>query len=316
MHDENFSESLAFTVPLTSSDRQLAKKFQQQQTNPIKAKQVYLNTLAVSAVQFYLRCMGIETNLSASSSWNPVWQALADIADLEIPNLGKLECRPVQDENLIYIPPETWSDRIGYVAVKFDPSLQQATLLGFTPTASECEQLPINELLSLAELLEHLDRLKQVAAIERKTNLNQWFQNTFTSGWLPLVSLFESDRVHLALGMRNSPDLKKNGVEGAKLIDLGVQLKNRLVVLLIAIAPSEEQRLAIRVQLHPTGTETTLLPDIRLSLLSELGVSLQDVHSRPQDNYIQLKLFRVLPGECFKIQVAFCEVSVTETFRI
>jgi hypothetical protein len=317
MHDENFPQPLTFTVPLTASNRRLARQFQQQQTKPIKAQQIYLNTLAVCAVQFYLRCMGIETNWQASCSWNPIWQALADIADLEIPRLGKLECRPVLAEaNVIYIPPEVWSERIGYVAVKLDRALQQATLLGFTPTAGDREQIAISELLSLSDLLEHLHRLQQEEVSDRQCHLSQWFQAVFEGGWLPLASFLADDRhSNLALSLRNSSDLT-NSVEGAKLIDLGIRIKERFFVLLVAIAPVETQKVAIRVQLHPTGQETFLPADLKLSLLSELEVSLQEVISRPQDNYIQLKLFRVLPGECFKIQVAFGKASVIETFKI
>jgi hypothetical protein len=315
MQDENFLQSLTFTVPLTPSNRQLAKQFQQQQTNPIKAQQIYLNTLAVSAVQFYLRCMGIETNWQASLSWNPIWQTLADIADLEIPHLGKLECRPVlPDADLVYIPPEVWSQRIGYVAVKIDPSLQKATLLGFTPTARECDRIAISEMLSLSELLEHLHRLQQVEASERKIDLSQWFQEVFARGWLPIASFLASDR-NLTLSLRNSSDMT-HSVEGAKLIDLGIRFQERFFVLLVAIAPLESQQVAIRVQLHPTGEETFLPPDLKLSLLSEERSSLKEVISRSQDNYIQLNLFRVLPGECFKIQVSFGEASVIETFKI
>jgi hypothetical protein len=47
---------------------------------------------------------------------------------------------------------------------------------------------------------------------------------------------------------------------------------------------------------------------------SKLGETLQEVRSRSQDNYIQLKQFRGLAGECFNIQVAFGDASVTEKF--
>jgi hypothetical protein len=51
-------------------------------------------------------------------------------------------------------------------------------------------------------------------------------------------------------------------------------------------------------------------------LLSEAGDILQDVQSRSQDNYIQLKRFRGNPGECFNIQVTFGDASMIETFAI
>jgi len=68
----------------------------------------------------------------------------------------------------------------------------------------------------------------------------------------------------------------------------------------------------ILVQVHPTGGEPC---NLRLGLLSESGV-IQEVQSRTQDNYIQLKRFRGNPRECFNIQVAFGEARVTENFVI
>ena len=113
----------------------LAQQFCRQQSDRTKAKQIYLNTLAVSAVKFYLRCMEIETNWEASLSYSPVFQSLMDVADLEIPFKGKLECRPILPQtNLLYIPPEVRCDaeggslcdhRIGYVAVQLDSLLEE-----------------------------------------------------------------------------------------------------------------------------------------------------------------------------------------------
>ena len=93
-----------------------------------------------------------------------------------------------------------------------------------------------------------------------------------------------------------------------------MQLANQSVALLVAIAPDVDDKVTILVQLHPTSADY-LPPDIKLILLSD-GSTLQYVESRTEDNYIQLKRFRVIPGECFDIQVAFGNVRVTESFTI
>lgn len=310
----NLSESLTFIVALSSSAHCLAEEFRRHQTNPQKAKHVYLNTLAVSAVKFYLRCMEIETDWEASQSWNPVMQTLMDVADLEVIGLGKLECRPVlPGTQVLQIPPEVWSDRIGYVAVQLDQSLQEATLLGFTRTAGSGE-LPLSQLRSLEDLLEHLSHFRQPVPVETRVNLSQWFQNLFEAGWQSLKALLGSDQDSLALGLRSTSQLN-DSVKGAKLFDLGLQLGSQSVALLVAISPEADQKVGIVVQLHPMGGDY-LPPNINLALRSESGVTLQDVQSRSQDNYIQLKRFRGLPGECFNIQVAFRDASVTEIFVI
>jgi hypothetical protein len=83
---------------------------------------------------------------------------------------------------------------------------------------------------------------------------------------------------------------------------------------MVAITPEAEQKVGVLVQVHPALEETYLPANLRLGLLSKLGETLQEVRSRSQDNYIQLKRFRGLPGECFNIQVAFGDASVTEKF--
>lgn len=309
------SESLTFTVPLSSEAHRLAEQFRRQQSNQKKAKQVYLNTLAVSAVKFYLRCMGIETDWEASLSWNPVMQTLMDVADVEIPNLGKLECRPVLPETqVVHIPPEVWSDRIGYMAVQLDQSLREATLLGFTKTVST-DELPISQLRSLEDLLEHLIQIRQAKFVKMPVNLSKWLENTFEAGWQSMEALLGTQQENLAFSLRSTSPLSEASVKRAKLIDLGLRLGSQSVALLVAITPEVEQKVGILVQVHPTGGETYLPPNLRLVLLSESGV-IQEVQSRTQDNYIQLKRFRGLPGECFNIQVAFGDASVTETFVI
>lgn len=316
MHD--LAEILTFTVPLGSKHHFLAQQFSQQQSDRLKAKQVYLNTLAISAVEFYLYCLGIETNWSASSSWNPLWQTLTDVADLEIPTLGKLECSPVlPDTSSIYISPEACLERIGYIAVQFDASLQQATLLGFSRIVPENGELHISQLQSLEDLLLHLYQLRQLRLAKVQVNLGKWLQNLFEAGWQPLEALLGTmQSEHLTLSLRSAPSLSKASARGAKLINLGLQLESQFLVLLVAIASEADRKVSVLVQVHPTQGEIYLPPRIELSLISESGATLQMVQSRSQDNYIQLKRFRGDLGESFDVQVAFGKVSVTENFII
>lgn len=126
------SQSLTFTVPLGFEAHELAQQFRRQQTSTLKAKQVYLNTLAVYAVKFYLECLGIETDWESCDSRNPLMQSLMDVADLKIVNCGKIECRPVlPDTDRILVSAEVWSERWGFMAVQLNRSLTEATILGF-----------------------------------------------------------------------------------------------------------------------------------------------------------------------------------------
>lgn len=305
--------NLTFNVPLGVKAHYLAQQFCRNQSGA-KAKQVYLNTLAVSAVNFYLQCMGIETDWEGSLSYSPVFVSLMDVADIEIPKLGKLECRPILPQtNILCIPPETWSERIAYLAVRLDSKLEQATLLGFTKTAPESGELPVNQLHSLADLLEHLYQIRQPEQTTTGVNLSQWFEHIFTESWQSVEALLTTQH-NLAFSFRSASRLGEADVKRAKIIDLGMQLADITVALLVAIAPDVDHKVTILVQLHPTNADY-LPPDIKLILLSD-GSTLQEVTSRTEDNYIQLKRFRVNPGECFDIQVAFGNVRVTESFTI
>lgn len=319
---KRLSETTLFTVPLSPSAHRLAQQFCAQHSSSQKAKQVYLNTLAVSAVEFYLHCMGVKTDWGVSQSYDPLAQSVLDAADLTLPEKGKLECRPLlPDTSVLLIPPEVWSERIATVAVQLTPDLQKATLLGFAPAG--CQEIGVEQLRLLDTLLDYLD-LSQPSARPR-VNLNQWLKNLFETGWQSLAALTGMAQPRLAATFRNSTE---TSIRRAKLIDLGVHLGAESVALLVAIAPLEpnapgqeaqseqESGVEVWIQLHPTG-ETSYLPfTVSLSLLSETGEALQTVESRRQDNYIQLKRFRGTPGECFDIRVAFGETCATESFVI
>jgi len=308
----NLSESLTFTVPLSSSAHHLAEQFCRKHCNQKKAKQVYLNTLAVSAVNFYLRCMGIETNWEGSQSRNPVMLSILDVADIEILNLGKLECRPVlPQDQIIHIPSEVWSDRIGYVAVQLDQSLKQATLLGFSQTAGDGE-LPISELRSLEDLLEHLRQIRQTKQVLMGVNLSQWFENIFESGWQQIETLLGTQPTNLALSLRSTPEA---GVLRGKLIDLGIQHQGQAVVLVVALTPLHEQEMDISVEVHPKSGQTYLPPNLRLMVLDNLGEAVMEAIARSANNFIQLQ-FSGAPGERFSAKVALGDVSVSENFVI
>jgi hypothetical protein len=131
-YNTNEMEDFALPLPITRMARRTAEEFANRQPTPQKAEQVRLNTLAVCVVNDYLQMMGIPTDLSVGDSWNPVVLLGADVADLEVTGVGRLECRPVRmHQQTCHIPPEVLSDRIGYVVVQIDESSLEATVLGF-----------------------------------------------------------------------------------------------------------------------------------------------------------------------------------------
>lgn len=156
----SLKQELTLSVPLTLAAHHRAQLFYKRHANPRKAKQVYLNTLAIEAVRTYLGWLGIASDPQASDSWDPIIQTLADVADLVLPEQGKLECRPVlPGAETCYIPPETNANRLGYLPVLFDASLETATLLGFIPSnkvSVETEEILLTQVQPIVSLLDML----------------------------------------------------------------------------------------------------------------------------------------------------------------
>jgi hypothetical protein len=330
-------EDVSLPLPITQVARGLAQRFAKQQPNPQKAEQVYLNTLAVYVVNHYLQLMGISTDLAASDSWNPIVRLCVNTADLEVTGLGRLECRSIRaHEQICHIPPEVWQDRIGYMVVQIDQSFREATLLGFAQTVAGHE-LPLSQLQPLEDLLEHLSRLSQTIVAAQSTvpgktlvNLSQWLQNLSETGWQTVEALLGTTETNLALSFRSADNFRKldsdpaeTGVRLAKLIDLGIQLAGQPVALVVELRPEvdslrsmlDRSKTSIRLQVHPTGRQTLLLPNLQLVVLDESGAVFLEARARNADNYIQLQ-FNGEPGEHFSVKVALGSQSVTEDFVI
>jgi Protein of unknown function (DUF1822) len=129
-----------------------------------KAKQLYLNTLAVLAVETFLEEISFPADLEAGDSWNPGIRCFHDVADLVIPDLGKIECRPIlPEETNLSLPIEVVEDRIAYVAVRFQEQLDRVQLLGYHPTLdpnSPFHELEISQLKPIENLIDYLFRLE------------------------------------------------------------------------------------------------------------------------------------------------------------
>lgn len=304
-------------LPITQADRQTAHSFAQEQPNSAKAEQVYLNTLAVLVMQHYLDLLEIPTNLASSYSWNPVGRLGANVADLYLPHLGRLECRPLRDnDRQCVIPPEVWTDRIGYVAVQIDPDCRQGTLLGFSAIAAP--SLTLAQLAPLDHLLQTLHRSPSASpAIQ----LSQWFNQVFESGWQAISDFLNPRQLSPAFRTRtadqptDSLPSRSLEVHRAKLIDLGVQLGQTSVVLLVELQPETSDRIHVHLRVYPANGNLYLPAGVQLVLLDAAGQPVSTVTAREADNYIQLRLIGQ-PSEAFGVTLALNQVSVTEQFLI
>ncbi|MCC5660810.1 DUF1822 family protein [Nostoc sp. XA010] len=321
----NIINLLTFSAPIPVDGRHRAEELRRQQATQAKGEQVYLNTLSVSFVNYYLRCMGFETDLNKSDSWNVIQQTLMDIADLSLKNLGLLECRPVlSDAQFVYVPPEVQSNRIGYVAVQISKSFREAKLLGFIKQV-ETDLLPINQLQPLDNLLEYLEELSQVKLAEVADNslnlnqnlvqLKQWLENIFEAGWQEIETLLDNQRANPDWSLRGAND---SFVSRGKLIDLGTTGIIQSVILVVGFIQEKEQEIDIIVEVHPTWGENYLPPNLQLMVLDFEGVeeeSIMEAQTRSGNKKIQLQ-FSGDVGERFSIKLVLGNISVIESFLI
>lgn len=312
-------EDRSLPLPITQAANKIARRFSQQMPTLEKAEQVRLNTLAVCVVNDYLQMMGIPTNLNSGDSWNRVVRLFGDVADLEVEGVGHLECRVVKaNQPSCHIPPEVWSDRIGYVVVQLDEIHQEATMLGFAKQVA-AGQLHLNSLEPLEDLLTHLSQLVTKAAFDygNIVNLTQWLQNVFETSWQTVESVLNplTFSFRKANSSGSDSDYHDPHVRRAKLIDLGMQLAGHSIALVVELRPESEQKFDILLQVHPAGSQIFLPQLLQLIVLDETGTIFLEAKARRADNYIQLQ-FKGTPGERFSVKVALGEISFTESFVI
>ncbi|MGD1897521.1 MAG: DUF1822 family protein [Phormidesmis sp.] len=342
-------QELTLPVPLTLSAHHSAQKFYQQHLDPRKAKQIYLNTLAVEAVHTYLGWVGVISDRQASDSWDPVIQALTDVADLEIPDQGRLECCPVLPESTTcYIPPESSGERIGYLPVLFDAALETATLLGFAASENVAENVKELSLTCLEPLTSLFDYLKPQPALttQKRTALSQWLQGTVESGWKTVEELLSPQPVFnfRQSDLATPEELAGTTVRG-KLLELTpaaasrkaattetalpyqqsreiqntdtlavTQAAGERVVFLVGIAPYEEHQSNVWIKLCPVEGERFLPEDLEVRIRDNQDMVVMEAQSR-QTDMLQLN-FRGVLNEQFTTEVALNGVSLVEKFVV
>lgn len=307
----SITEQLTFSVSLSIEAHAIAQEYSKGISNTVKRQQVYLNTLAVYAVDNYLQCMGFETDWPSSDSRNHLAIKLMDVADLKVKNLGKLECRPVLPKaEVCEIPPEVWSERVGYVAVQFNSSLKEATILGFTTQAKA--EVILSQLQSLEDFLLYLSELEIAKSPQQEDSsslvkIGQWLDGFVDAGWQSIEHLLNPQQ--LGLAFKSTVSMTR-----CQKIDLGVQLDKISVALVVKIAALSEGEVDILTQVHPIGHHT--LPEgVNLTISDQSGKNVLEVTSRNEDNWVQLEFSAEL-GEKFKIMVAYGEAQQTREFEV
>jgi hypothetical protein len=121
----------------------------------------------------------------------------------------------------------------------------------------------------------------------------------------------------LSLG-KIAPHHPQAGISRARLIDLGMQLGDCKVALIVTIRPKTEDKIGVRLQIQPISQQHKLPPNLILSVISGGETRLQaqtrsDEQGEGKDKVLQLG-FSPPPGTQFQVQVVLNEARVSEEF--
>ncbi|MEO0759620.1 MAG: DUF1822 family protein [Cyanobacteria bacterium J06648_16] len=304
-----------FTVSLGLSAHAQADQFRRYHRLPVKAKQVYLNALAVHAVKVYLDSMGIATDLDGSYSQQPAQQTLMDVADLYLPSGDRLECRPVLPEATeLSIPSEVQEDRAGYVAVQLSENLREATLLGFVTEASAA--VAFDRLISIERLPALLTPTASPSRIP--VQLGQWLQNLTTAGWEALES-WAAPAPQLAWDFRGRAsvnELEEASPQAQRYQQYRLaQGEDSLdVVLVVGLRPLNDaaDEIEVWIRLQPVDEQTRLPASLQLRILDADGAVVMQAETR-QAEFLQLR-FVGISGETFSLHMRWQATDIVESF--
>ncbi len=304
--------------PITHQGKMIAQQFAH--GHPDIAERVRRNTLAVWVMHEFLDALGISTDLATSDSWNPAMQLIEDVADLMLPGVGRLECRPVPAAaEDCSVPLEVLTERIGYVSVALDEVAGEASLLGFVAEVSPMErQLRLDQLRSMDDFPVYLHQLRQAAAEPGQlTRLSRWLGGYFESGWQSVDDLLAQSLLTPAFrqGVQSEPLQAPISIQRAKSLDLGLKLGTVQIALVLEVEPEDESVVNIGLRIYPLGGPLYLPEGLTVTILDGENTACLTAQARSVDNYLQL-YFRGHPGELFFAQVALGDERIVENFII
>ena len=295
------------TILLEPQAHQYAQRFSSEQANPIKGKQVYLNTLTVYGVHTYLKCFNLDSNLAHSSCWRKGDRTLFNAADLTLTNLGKLECRYLlPGDKEITIPPEVREDRIGYIVVQLEAELKQVEIVGFISPQQvkfDTEAISIDRIQPIETLFATIEKL------QNKIDLHQWLADIFTPDWQPIETIL-AGRITRSLATANPETIARG-----KTIQWQLNSLEQEIIIVLKITEQSDRAIDLCLQLYPGNTSNYLPAGLLVEIIDETSQSCLSAQTKDTDDWIQLE-FSCQQGEQFQVAMELDGVSVVEYFSV
>lgn len=145
------------------------------------------------------------------------------------------------------------------------------------------------------------------------TKLSQWFQGVMDEGWQALDSI-QRPELNLNYSLRSLDD----EIKRTKIIDLGINLDNHKVALVVCISPDNKNlaKISVLAQLKPMDGDEFLPHNIKLIMISKAGKILQEITASAEDKCIQSNVVKGEVGKQFSLKVSLGDSSMTEKFEL
>lgn len=164
----------AVPIPISNLARQKAAQMAAICPDTNCQASIEQNLLATIVVHDYLILQGYLPDLAASDCWNPLLGRMGLTADLEVSQIGRLECCAMAPQQTsCKVPEEGQWGRVSYIAVELDQEACWGWLLGFKPAndpINNLEKLERGDLLAIDELGLYLQRLRSLWMILQESS--------------------------------------------------------------------------------------------------------------------------------------------------
>ena len=271
-----------------------------------KMQQIYLNHLAIYAVDFYLQTQGFICSEENCDSASKLKRSLVDVADLSVRHCGHVECRPIlTDAEFVYIPADVWSNRVAYIAVEIDADLETATLLGFLKQIS-AEQVSREQLQPLEQLVPFLQQ-------RQDTHPNHLLEKAIAMGQQLKEDLFNTQVFEPAFSFRgqNNDDL------GTPLDfrQIALEIAGKSVELILSFVHKTGSDHSFFLTIQPLPSETYLPEDLHLAMLDENNMIILEAYTKAESKNINFE-FEGNIGDRFSLRLSDSVNSHVEDFVI
>ena len=253
-----------------------------------------------------------------SDCWKSGLQAMFDVADVILPNLGKLECRwLLPGEEAVNIPLEAREDRIGYLIVQLKENLNKVKSLGFISAKKvkfDTKLLNITQLQPLESLIDTIEQL------QTQINLRQWLSGIFTSDWQTVETILVGRITRSLATQTPATTITRGKAIGWQLnsLEQEIILVIKVVKLKSALPCSSglsSPAIDLCLQLYPGKANNNLAAGLAINILDQANQTYLSAQVKDIDDWMQLE-FSSQQGEQFKVQMNLAGVSIMKHFIV